>query len=397
MDKVTLYGLNKAGGFKIWTIETDEQGLITIQHGKEGGKLQTKSELVKGKNIGRANETTPAEQAESEAKGTIKVQRDKGYRDNKLELSDIPVIAMLAVDYHKQGHRLEFPCFGSVKFDGVRALAKKKNGVVTLESRTGQLYDLPILSEQLSALMDDDDTLDGEVYLHGYDLQDIVSAVKRTDTQKALDKAQAKVDKFDTVVSTEEWDKWQAVDAELQEAKLIHEIRPLLQYHVFDIVELDVPFETRLEWLGEYMVRFSDNPLIKEVEYTEIKDKEELVQAHADAVAAAFEGLMLRNRKGLYQSGKRSADLQKYKAFLDSEFTILDVIEDKEGLAVFVVQNTFNSNTFNVIMGSKEQKARYLEEKEQLIGKPLTVQYQTLYKGTKKPQFPTGVVIRDYE
>lgn len=394
MEAVTLYGLNKAGGFKEWTISTDEQGLITILHGKEGGKLQTKSESVKGKNIGRANETTPAEQAVSEAQSKIKVQLDKGYRYTKLELSDIPLIAMLAADYHKQGHRITFPCLSSVKFDGVRALAKKKNGVVTLESRTGQLYDIPHLLAELDGAMQEGDVLDGEVYLHGYALQTIVSAVKRTDPDKEIKKAKKKVDKLTDNSLQDDIDE---AMAELQEALLIKKIRPLLEFHVFDKPELDIPFVTRLAWLEDYMGRFIGSDRIKAVVYETVVNEKDMLIRHKAAVAAGFEGLMLRNLLGLYESGKRSADLQKYKHFIDSEFLILDIIADKDGLAVFVVQNTFAPNTFQVIMGSKEQKAEYLRNKEKYIGKLLTVKYQTLYKDSLKPQFPVGVVIRDYE
>lgn len=394
MEAVTLYGLNKAGGFKEWTISTDDHGLITIEHGKEGGKMQIKSEFVKGKNIGRANETSPGEQAESEALSKIKTQIDKGYRHSKLELADIPMIAMLAVDNRKQGHRLVFPCLSSVKFDGVRLLAKKVGGQVTLESRTGQLYDLPLIQAELNAAMVDGDVLDGEVYLHGYALQEITSAVKRTDPLKAIEKAQKKVDKL---IDTSAQNDIDETMEELQEALLINKIRPLLEYHVFDKPELDVPFSTRLEWLSEYMGRFFGSVLIKQVTYEVVRNAKDILIQHKAAVAAGYEGLMLRNLKGLYESGKRSADLQKYKEFLDSEFLILDIIPDKDGLAVFVVQNTFSNNTFTVIMGSKAEKAEYLRNKHKYIGKLLTVKYQTLYKGTLIPQFPVGVVIRDYE
>lgn len=394
MEARTFYGLNKAGGYKVWTISTDEQGLITIRHGKEGGKLQIKSESVKGKNIGRANETTPAEQAESEALSRIKEQLDSGYREDKLELLSIPLIAMLAVDFHKQGHRVEYPCYSSVKFDGVRALAKKKDGRVTLESRTGQLYDIPHILEALEASMMDDDVLDGEVYLHGYALQNIVSAVKRIDPGKALAKAKKKVDKLTDTSSQEEIDE---AMGEFEEALLIKKIRPLLEFHVFDKPELDVTFVNRLDSLVGYMDRFAGSNVVKMVKYDLVLNEKDMLLRHKTAVAAGFEGLMLRNMKGLYESGKRSADLQKYKQFLDSEFLILDIVPDKDGLAVFVVQNTFFPNTFQVIMGSKVEKAEYLRNKEKYIGKLLTVKYQTLYKGTLIPQFPTGVVIRDYE
>lgn len=84
----TLYGLDKKGGFKIWTIEVEEplleqdvlQPSITIYHGKLGGKMTTKVEFVKEGKQGRS----AFEQAVLEAKSLIKKQEDKNYSDKMI-------------------------------------------------------------------------------------------------------------------------------------------------------------------------------------------------------------------------------------------------------------------------------------------------------------------------
>lgn len=395
--ETTLYGLNKAGGFKVWIINTDEQGLITIKHGKENGKLQIKSELVKGKNIGRSNETTPAEQAVSEAEGKIKKQKDKGYREDKADLQELPVIAMLAYDYHKAGHRIEFPCYGSDKYDGVRCLAKKRGGVVTLESRTGQPYDVPHIVDQLSRMMFEGEIFDGELYLHGYALQEITSAVKRTDTQGEIDKARRKYAKAE--LGSKEF--WEATE-ELEEALLIHEIRPQLEFIIFDALSPefgdDADFTTRVGFLSffrDYRLCNFPAPNISTTYYSLITDEEELKEQHADAVNRGYEGLMLRNLRGLYESGKRSYDLQKYKTFLDAEFLVTNYTVDKDGCIVFTCRNDLNDLPFNVIFGDKDWKKKAAQEGEKYLQKALTVKFQSRYKGTLLPQFPTGVIFRE--
>lgn len=40
---------------------------------------------------------------------------------------------------------------------------------------------------------------------------------------------------------------------------------------------------------------------------------------------------------------------------------------------------------------------QFLANKQLYIGKLITVQYQSRYKDTLLPQFPTGKAIRDYE
>lgn len=393
----TLYGLDKKGGFKLWTVEVEkcdrDFGLLKISHGKEGGKMTLKSEtFVEGKQGRNA-----FEQAVFEAQARIKKQLDKNYRENKDDLQEIDILAMLAADYRKQGHRIEYPCYGSVKYDGVRALAKKRDGIVTIESRTSQAYDLPQLQAILTIHMQDGDIWDGEIYKHGYELQDIVSAVKRTDTQGEVDKAQRKLNKvLDSMPSGEILDDDHEALIGLNEAKMIHELRPQLEFHIFDVVS-DKTFKERVEDLDTLTGIPVVSPLIQITQYLWIADEADMKAKHKVAVEQGYEGIMLRNFKGLYESGKRSADLQKYKEFLDSEFLVLDIIPDKQGNGIFIVQNDLNEHAFQVVMGDLHARAKALEEKDNFIDKLLTVKYQTRYKGTLLPQFPTGVAIRDYE
>lgn len=398
----TLYGLDKKGGFKIWTIETDEQGLLTIRHGKEGGKMTVKSEVVKVKNVGRSNQTTPGQQAENEALGRIKKQEDKGYRENKEDLQALPVLPILAGDYNKIGHRIwerGDPVWGSDKLDGVRCMAKKQDGIVVLESRTGQPYTLPHVVEELERVMREGEILDGEIYLHGQALQDITSAVKRTDTQAKIDEARLKLQKLGTQVVGYESKEWLEAKEVYDEAVLIHEIRPQLKFIIFDTVS-ELEFKFRLVELDKVATRFEDvsSVFIEVIEYYLITDDEHLRNIlHPDAVRRGYEGVMLRTSFGLYESGKRSAYLQKYKTFLDSEFVILDIIPDNGDGSRYLVQNDVNGLTFTVTLGNMGERADRLANKHLYIMLPITVRYQTRYKKTLLPQFPTGVVVRNYE
>lgn len=382
----TLYGLDKKGEMKVWTITTSEAGEITITHGKLGGKMQVKNEILTEGKQGR----TLGEQAELEAKARIKKQEDKNYRENQLDLQSLDILAMLAADYRKRGKSIVYPCYGSDKYDGVRALAKKRDGVVTIESRTSQPYDLPHIHAALTVHMRDGDIWDGEIYLHGECLQDITSAVGRTDTQAKIDAAQRKYEK---AVGDE---KIELAYAELQEAKLIHEIRPKLEFHIFDVYS-DKTFDERVKDLDELCGIPVVSPCIQITQYVWVADAADMKVKHDDAVDRGYEGLMLRNFKGVYESGKRSADLQKYKEFVDAEFEIVDVLEAKDDGSVFAVKNNLNDLEFSVTLGSMAQRAEYLANKHLYIGKMITVRYQSRYKKTKLPQFPTGVVIRDYE
>lgn len=355
MEIKLLYGLDKGGKFKVWKIWTDGATLF-IEHGKEGGKQQLKSEVVEGKNIGRSNETTPAEQAELEAMSRWRKQIDKGYRETKEELEELPLLPMLAQDYLKQGHRIQYPCYGSPKLDGVRCLAIRHADRVELKSRGGKEYSVPHIQDQLFPIMKVGDVWDGELYIHGKYLEEIVSAVKK-----------------------------------------YNDLTPDIEFIIFDMVK-DETYEHRLismQALRRYTLSCVEAPSIDVIEFCEIQDENHMKQKHKEYVSRGYEGIMIRSYDGKYESGKRSAGLQKYKTFSDNEFRIIDVLPDKDGGAVFCVQNTFANNTFNVVGGSHEDRKAWLKNRELLIDKWVTIKYQTLYKDTQIPQFPTLVGFRE--
>lgn len=391
-----MFGLNKDKSYKVWgvtakqyicPVEQVERNVLAIKHGKENGKLTEKLEFFTEGKQGRS----AYQQAVFESESRIKIQLDKGYRFSKEELDELDPLPMLASDFNKVGHRISFPCFTSVKYDGVRAFAIKRDGVVKLTSRTGQPYELPVLEQALSEFMKEGEHFDGEIYLHNYALQDITSAVKRTNPDKEVEKALKAHRK--AVNTKQEGEK----EIEAIEAQMIARIRPLLQFHMFDIV-CDGTFEERLHRMDDLYQegRVGHGDLIHLTQYDLCNDGQELKKVlHPRAVKDGFEGVMLRNLSGVYESGKRSADLQKFKTFVDEEFLILDVVEDKQGDGVFVLKNNLNKQTFQCVMGDLGQRKSFLIDKRNLVGKWLKVKFQSRYKGTLLPQFPCGVMIRE--
>ena len=355
MEVKSLFGLNKDGTYKVWSIWTDEH-LLTIEHGKEGGKMQKKVEEIRPKNVGKSNETSSAEQAELEAMSRWRKQIDKGYRETKQELEELPLLPMLAQDYLKQGHRIKYPCYGSPKLDGVRCLAIRHQDRVELKSRGGKEYVVPHIQDQLFPIMKVGDVWDGELYIHGKYLEEIVSAVKK-----------------------------------------YNDLTPNIEFIIFDVVK-DETYEHRLismQALRRYTLSCVEAPSIDVIEFCEIQDEQHMKQKHKEYVSRGYEGIMIRSHDGRYESGKRSSGLQKYKCFSDSEFQIIDVLPDKDGGAIFCVQNRFSNNTFSVVGGSHEERKLWFVNRELLINKWITVKYQTLYKDTRIPQFPTLVGFRE--
>lgn len=350
----TLYGKDKNGSYKVWQVWTEDDELY-IMHGKENGKMQEKRERVEGKNIGRSNETSPSEQAILEAESRWKKQVDKGYRENKEELECLPLLPMLANDYLKQGHRVKYPCYTSKKLDGARCLAIRHEDGVQLKSRGGKDYSVTHIQEELMKVMEVGDIWDGELYIHGKYLEEITSAVKKRNQ--------------DT---------------------------PSLSFIVFDVVN-DKVFDERLGDLNivKYKLQNSGVEHVRTLGYFATENEDHMKQLHKQFVSEGYEGIMLRNCNGLYESGKRSADLQKYKTFMDEEMQVVGVEEDRNGNAVLRVSDKVAGVSFTVCYGDFDERKRQLQNPANYIGKWLMVKYQNRFKDSKLPQFPTGVMFRD--
>jgi len=108
---------------------------------------------------------------------------------------------------------------------------------------------------------------------------------------------------------------------------------------------------------------------------------------------------MVRNLKGAYRIGKRSADLQKVKTFLDGEYRIVDYTEgtgNEKGCVIWVCE-TPDGRQFRVRpRGTQEERKVLFRNGDDYIGKMLTVRYQEL-TDDGVPRFPVGIAIRDYE
>lgn len=402
MFNKTLFGLSKNGKYKVWNIQITEGELprILIEYGEENGTMTSDSEVVKEGKQGR----TAYEQAVLQAEARIKKKVDANYRETKIELNSLPILAMLSKDHTKDGKEetINKGVFTSDKLDGVRCIAKCLMGPTTGEkyvklfTRTGQDWHVPHISKQLMEVMDVGDIFDGELYVHGPALQEITSAVKRGDAEEKAVKAKIKYDK---ACKTGDLVKTAKAYSDMVDAFNIADIRKRLEYHIFDIVDFDKPFEERLDSLDFVSEAIYDNRELtgnlKVLHYRYAKCIETLNEYLKDCIDRGFEGIMYRTKDGMYENGKRSTGLWKYKLFFDEEFLILNVVEDKNGHGVFVCKNNVNDETFQCVMGSHQEREGYLGNAAWIIGNALTVKYQSRYKGTLLPQFPTGVVLRE--
>lgn len=336
---IKIYKRDSKGNTRVW--EAYAHGdKYTVIHGIQAGKMQEETTTCTPKNVGKANETTAEQQAvlEVEALYRKKLERD-GYKYS-LDDEDALLAPMLALDYSKVPHRIPAgeQVWCSPKLDGVRTLYIPGKG---LQSRKGKFYDLPHITKALEGVKH---ILDGEIYLHGYELNRIVSATKKT-----------------------------------------NELTPLLEFHIFDVVMAD-SFDKRMNTYWD--MRF-ESPCIKKVPQV-LRSIDNFHDDFNFYIQQGYEGCMLRRNEFPYEHC-RSASLFKYKEFQEAEYQITGVEVDKEGNGVLDF-GIFRARC----RGTDEYRRHQAEHPEEYVGKCATVRYQTLTE-FGIPQFPSVIAVRDYE
>jgi len=364
----TLYSKSKTGKTQIWNIQV-VGSTIRVSYGYQDGAVTVSEKTITvGKNVGKKNETTPEQQATSEARSTWEKKKTSGYAE-ALAQAQVPAMAsegamathaailpMLAHDFHKRGKDIVFPCYVQAKLDGVRCIFR--DGVLT--SRMGKVF--PNMDHITRELVGCPLILDGELYSDTLSFQQFVGLVRKAKHKPA-------------------------------EIELLKQVK----YWIYDCVN-DAPFESRLTTLQDLFGRHKYSA-IQLLPTQECKSKAELKAWHDRFVADGKEGLIIRNKTGLYQLAARSKDLQKYKEFEDAEFKVTGFTDgegSETGLVIWVCE-TSSGKSFHVRpRGTHEARAELFKEAGGYVGKMLTVRYQEL-TDEGIPRFPVGIAFRDYE
>ena len=399
-----LQGTATTGKTKMWSIRVFDRasdaglvGVIETTHGYIDGKKQVNEKIIsEGKNIGKKNETTPLQQAISEARSSWVKKKESGYSPVTSEgdaviaaggaggaaddaesvdsavgeakgtsganrgkgiTEDVPS-PMLAHDYNKRGKSIKFPCFVQRKFDGTRCVGMPVKG---LFSRNRKTYPhLEHITAELNKLPPSV-VLDGELYSDTLTFQEIVSLVKQETLKKGAEEKQLQI-----------------------------------KFHIYDLIN-EMPYEQRYANLQMLFNKYKFKNLVL-VKTDVCESEERMKELHAAYVAENFEGIMLRNKQGLYKNS-RSVDLQKYKEFFDDEYEVVDYKEGEgleEGCVLWVCKTPEGKLFSCRPRGTREDRVELFKNGDKYVGKKLTVRFQEL-TNDKVPRFPVGITFRDYE
>lgn len=360
----TLYKKTSTGAQQFWEIKVEGSTIIT-RWGQVDGKIQETRDLVKeGKNAGRANATTPEEQACSEAASRWEHKLKKGYvKTETMAMAGMTdaiitggIFPMLADKFIDQGDKLRYPCYDQPKFDGHRCIAViDKSGKAKLWTRSRKpITSMGHIIKELERMKLSDVTLDGELYNHDYKdrFEELTSFIRDSSTKPGAH---------------------------------------VVEYHVYDVVSPESQ-ELRIKFLDDLSMA---SPVMRVM--TLKADSEDELMAHfALFMSMGYEGAMARNAAGLYVN-KRSKDLLKIKQFMDEEFKVIGVEEGRGKLAghgIFVCQ-TEGGETFKAkMMGDTADLKQYWDTPKLAVGRYLTVKFQGYTKKNNVPRFPVAMRFR---
>jgi len=382
MQSSKLYQKSSTGKIKEWQIRVvkSEGNTATIinNHGYVGGKItEQKTIIYHGKNIGKTNETTPYQQAVSDAESKYRRQIDKGYVEDQTGIKlDGLTLPMLAENFKDRSKDIVYPAYAQPKLNGIRSTCKGLLPSFT-SRRPKPQHTLGHLQASAIELFDGGNfsEIDGELFIKDVEIQVLGSLVKKK-----------------RVLPTDETNNLITND---------------LEYWVYDVIDPSINFGIRN---GELLKAFKEKGTfdkkrqmwhVGKIWYvpTYVVHSEAEVRAkHKEFLEAGFEGTIIRNDVP-YVKIHRTKHLQKLKEVYDGEFEIIDFktgTGTEEGCIVFICKME-DGQTFEVRpRGTFATRKRWTTEFDSIKGKMLTVEYRELTK-SGKPFHCVGVAIRDYE
>lgn len=166
-----LYSRTSTGAVQKWSIEVKENRFRVTSGQLDGKAVSAEWTICEGKNLGKKNETSAADQAFSEAESKWTKKARMGYTPDVKKIDDCmayvePMTAKKLLDVLK---KIDFKKGVLVqnKYNGHRCVARLEGGKVTLRTRTGKLYyGIPHIVKDLEKFfaLCPDAVLDGELF-----------------------------------------------------------------------------------------------------------------------------------------------------------------------------------------------------------------------------------------
>jgi ATP-dependent DNA ligase len=396
-----LLSTSATGALRYWIIKViknkDDTATIIREYGQVNGKAQFAETLI---TEGKSKENA-YEQALFNANSLWKEQIDKkGYYEQKEILislkkksndqeepissnqinNNFKMLPMLAKQYEDQKNHVIFPCYVQPKLDGIRYTARKLKSKIEFRTRNDKIKPFfDHIRNDISKLnLPTDIILDGEFYSFNPNVpfKNLNGYCNMT-----------KIDKYLSIPD---------------------ELILSVHYYIFDCYFINNPsmtYDERYKYLEKLLDKSNNLTYLHLVKCEELKSHKEINEWHDKYVEEGYEGIMIRNKSGIYVLKNRSSDLLKLKNFYDEEYEIVSADapstgKDK-GAIIFTLKtqegNTFTCRPRGTIDDRIADYKDYLKHPNNYIGKLYTVRFQEKYtEGSSEniPRFPVGIAIR---
>lgn len=347
---VELFKVDGKGEIRVWRAKILNENEIHMRAGLLKGVKTPSAEIVQG-----CKGKTPAERAKERLQSRINKKVDLGYvydiksaeQRQGLNASGFikPMTAKKWEDYAERVWKEYRAVLLQRKYDGHRCLITNGPDGLIAYSRNGK--PITTIDHILNTIkLPEGYTLDGEIYVHGWTLQHISSAVKREQEDSA---------------------KLRFIAYDLAGTELTYRER----YQKLLNLRNDTPVEAR--WEVAPTSTISDTTTLRATVLNFIDDD--------------FEGGIVRLPDGFYES-KRSKGLLKVKHFDDAEFLVVDIVQSDAGVTSLVCEIThaggpdtgpISFTKFNVVApGTQKEKMSVWDDRDLFIGRHVNVQYAGL-------------------
>lgn len=398
MKQETLYKRNAQSDILVWSITEQADGRLIIKHGKFGCKQRpeviepttkrvsefdsrVKAKRKEGyKALRDLYDNSPVE--ESMLEGTALYTYINTYLPKNNTTSEGFVLPMLAktLEDNKPFEKIG-TMFGQWKINGLRCIVGAEKDMtnmfkpvkLTYTSREGTRWSLPwmddiilpkIGDELLDMMVEGVASLDGELYLPGYSVNDINSFVKNPSLgQHYLLQYWC----YDVCV----------------EAYTTVKRNTIIRYNIDNDLYAFITSNEALMCNEEQFVLLPSVTIDNISQAIEVRDR---------FINIGFEGLILRNPNAEYAFGKRNSSMFKFKKKEDGLFEIVDIKEDKRNLPIFTLKNDSNDTTFECTLNAPHDVQRtYVSIKNTIIGKKGLVEFRER-SGVKNVPFHAKLV-----
>ena len=450
----TLYSRDSKSKILQWNIELQNNGGvidIKISYGEfDGAQTITWERNIKGVNIGKANETTPFEQAISQIESRIKRQKRRGYmtlaeaRDQCSDQSEArPQFTVLGKEVREADTLyLQLNKFlpefrqdldGNVKpMKAQQYYRSKKNW----KAPDGKIYDdrkyyylhnphvekepksiitkFPCMGQPkingVRALLRYDYEKDKAVLTSKEGLEyniphilDFAKQCKEIFTVKIAKSTtiQKRSEEIELIFDGELYIHGEKLQDISSAVKSVDLNTSRVIFIVFDLAIHNKTMQERWDILklikGEFIKRNLNSPL-EIVDAVQIKSDKQ-AQAYTDyCIKKGYEGTIFRQLDGVYAFGKRPQSMTKLKRVIDDEFIITNIIpQPKDNTMGMFVCNNKNGKPFKVNpKGTEDYKREVMANPNNFIGKKLTCVFYE-YTADDIPYHVIDNIVRDYE